>query len=92
MATVDVRCEHAPSGWSCTVTVDDGQGAPTTHVVGVTTDDLRRLTPAETTPDDLVVRSFGFLLEREPKESILRRFDLTVIGRYFPEYERTIRR
>jgi hypothetical protein len=43
--------------------------------------------PVET----LVRRSFDFLLEREPNTSILRRFDLAVIGRYFPEYERVIR-
>ncbi len=35
--------------------------------------------------------SFTFLLEREPRESILRDFDPTVIGRYFPAYEREIR-
>lgn len=39
----------------------------------------------------LVRRSFLFLLEREPKESILPRFELPVIGRYFPEYEDVIR-
>jgi hypothetical protein len=38
----------------------------------------------------LVEASFAFLLERETKESILREFDLTVIGRYFHEYEREI--
>ena len=43
-------------------------------------------------PEDLVRRSFVFLLAREPKESILGRFDLPLIGRYFPEYEREIRR
>ena len=31
--------------------------------------------------------AFDFLLTREPRESILRRFDLPVIGRYFPEWE-----
>jgi hypothetical protein len=36
----------------------------------------------------LVEASFDFLLEREPQESILREFDLIVIGRYFPDYER----
>jgi hypothetical protein len=41
--------------------------------------------------DDLVRASFGFLLEREPRESILRSFDLSAISRYFPEYEREIR-
>jgi len=39
-----------------------------------------------------VRRSFEFLLEREPKESILTRFDLSLISRYFPEYEREIKR
>jgi hypothetical protein len=31
--------------------------------------------------------AFAFLLDREPKEAILRRFDLAVISRYFPEFE-----
>jgi hypothetical protein len=45
-----------------------------------------------TDDETLVRRSFAFLLEREPAGSILRRFDLPVIGRYFPEYEQEIRR
>jgi hypothetical protein len=32
------------------------------------------------------------LLEREPKESILRRFDVKAISRYFPEFEREMPR
>jgi hypothetical protein len=39
----------------------------------------------------LVRASFEFLLEREPATSILRSFDLDVIGRYFPEYVSTVR-
>ena len=35
--------------------------------------------------------SFEFLLEREPPSSILGRFDLDIIGRYFPEYADTMR-
>jgi hypothetical protein len=31
--------------------------------------------------------AFRFLLDREPKESILARFDVTAISRYFPEFE-----
>ena len=42
--------------------------------------------------EELVQRSFEFLLEREPNTSILRRFDLPVIGKYFPEYERQMHR
>ena len=36
---------------------------------------------------DVIARSFAFLLEREPNTSILRTFDLSVIQRYFGEYE-----
>ncbi len=40
----------------------------------------------------LVQESFAFLLERESPASIMSRFDLPVISRYFPEYEQEIRR
>ena len=36
--------------------------------------------------------AFRFLLDREPKESILGRFDVMVIKRYFPEFERELPR
>ena len=52
--------------------------------------DHERLAGSQASPETLVAESFRFLLEREPKESILRSFDLSVIGRYFPEYEREI--
>jgi len=42
-------------------------------------------------PGDLVRASFEFLLEREPASSILRRFSLDVISRYFPDYPAEIR-
>jgi hypothetical protein len=32
------------------------------------------------------------LLDREPKESILSHFDVTVISRYFPDFEREVPR
>jgi hypothetical protein len=86
---VDVRCEPAPGGWTCRVEVG-GPGAATVHVVSVAASDLGRLAPGAAEPEDLVRRSFVFLLAREPKESILARFDLPLIGRYFPEYERAI--
>lgn len=41
-------------------------------------------------PDNLVYKSFLFLLEREPATSIMKEFELPVIQRYFPEYETTI--
>ena len=62
-----------------------------THDVTVSPNDYTKLAGEKIQPEELVRRSFEFLLEREPKESILARFDLSVISRYFPEYEREIR-
>jgi hypothetical protein len=90
IVSVDVVCRPAAEGWSCAVAVDDA-GQPTRHRVTVQAGDLGRLDPAAADPTELVRRSFAFLLEREPPGSILREFDLMVIGRYFPEYEATIR-
>jgi hypothetical protein len=55
----------------------------TSHRVTVKSSDLARFASANTDPILLVRRSFEFLLENEPKESILPRFDLSVIDRYF---------
>jgi hypothetical protein len=87
--TIDVTTTPTADGWSCLVRVTDGASA-TEHVVSVSRNDLHRLAPAEADPTDLVRRSFEFLLEREPKESILGAFELPLIGRYFPEYEATM--
>jgi hypothetical protein len=64
---------------------------PTTHIVTVAQDYAARLIDSNVPVERLVCCSFEFLLEREPNTSILRHFDLKVISRYFPEYERVIR-
>ena len=91
MTGIAVTCSAVEGGWSCVVRVTDDDTS-TEHRVGVSATDLGRLDPGAVDPVDLVRRSFVFLLERETKESVLRSFDLTVIGRYFPEWERRIRR
>lgn len=93
MTQIAVDCKldgvESSSGWSCKVRLSD-RSSVTEHTVRITPADLTRLAPGSTDPTDLVRRSFAFLLEREAKESILGTFDLPLIGRYFPEYERTI--
>ena len=66
-------------------------GSSTEHEVTVSAADLVRLGSGRS-PEAFVGRCFGFLLEREPKESILRAFDVGVIATYFPEFEREISR
>jgi len=87
MTDVVVASRTQPDGWTTTVVVSDPDGTTSRHEVTVTRAVLDRLAPGADDPGDLVRRSFAFLLEREPKESILRSFDVTVIGRYFPEFE-----
>jgi hypothetical protein len=86
MATISI----VPNGGSSySVTVEEG-GRSTTHTVTVWPSDVERYAPGST-PEALLHASFRFLLEREPKESILRTFELPVIERYFPEYSRRVR-
>jgi hypothetical protein len=71
------------------VTVRDA-GSETVHEVTLSLADLDRLGGRDASREELVEASFRFLLVREPKGSILRSFDLPVIARYFPGYEREI--
>ncbi len=66
-------------------------GTTTTHNVTVKPAYYEKLTGKRVTPEVLVEKSFEFLLDRESNTSILRSFDLPVIGQYFPEYESVIK-
>ena len=90
-SSVRVACHESSDGWACRVTVGDDPGA-TSHEVTVTRPMLARLRPDDDAPDALVADSFAFLLAHEPRESILRSFELTEIGRYFAGWESEIRR
>lgn len=68
----------------------DEDGSLTAHDVTVWPSDVGRYAPGST-PEALLKASFEFLLEREPKEAILSRFELPVIARYFPEYPAALR-
>ena len=72
------------------VVVKEGQ-SKTEHTVTIDQDYYYRLTQGAVPEEKLIEESFKFLLDRESKESILRRFNLKVINRYFPEYEKIIR-
>jgi hypothetical protein len=61
------------------------------HLVTLDDDYHHLLTQGKITKEELVRKSFQFLLQREAKESILGSFNLRVIKRYFPEYEDEMR-
>ena len=66
--------------------------ARTRHHVTMSREICERLTAGKHTPERCLEAAFRFLLDREPKESILGRFDVTAISRYFPEFEREMPR
>lgn len=84
-----IRVERVrPNEFSVVV---EERGSRSEHVVTLDEDYYQRLTGGSVSKEWLIELSFEFLLQREPKESILRRFNLQVINRYFPEYERTVK-
>ena len=62
------------------------RGGETRHRVSMTRATHASLAAGRSSPEDCIRAAFAFLLDREPKESILPRFDVTVIARYFPEF------
>lgn len=90
---VEVRAERKGEIWTCTVIVLT-ERRESRYEVRVHPGDLARWASGDdrAAVEDLVTRSFDFLLQREPAGSIMSSFDLATIQRYFPEYDREIRR
>lgn len=88
--TVERRdVEHFLSRFEVVVTED---GTSSRHDVSLSAADFERLGGSYRSPEEFVTACFEFLLDREPKESILRAFDVGEISHYFPEFDRTIQR
>ena len=68
------------------VVVTEGR-SESRHLVTMAAGDGARLTKGKHAPEACIAAAFRFLLDREAKESILGRFDVSVIARYFPEFE-----
>ena len=64
----------------------------TTHLVTLSDEVHEKLTKEKVTKKELLDFSFKFLLDREPNTSILSFFELTVISRYFSDYEKNVKK
>ena len=71
------------------VTVD--AGVLTQHEVRIPSGYLEQAGLQRQEPEALLRRVFAFLLEREPNTAILERFELPVVGEYFPEFPAALR-
>lgn len=85
MAQIKIITQDAET-FEVTVTAE----AQTVHIVRLRRDYYQKLTGGEISAEKLIEKSFEFLLARESNTSILPRFELAVIARYFPEFEKTI--
>lgn len=72
------------------VRVREGE-SETRHRVTLSAMDFERL-GGGADAESFIDAAFRFLLDREPKESILARFDVSVIAHYFPEFEERLPR
>ena len=88
---IHVRCIGEGDPMAFEAFIREG-GSETRHQVTLARAMYERLTGGGQTPEACVEAAFRFLLDREPKESILASFDLSVISRYFPEFERELPR
>ena len=87
MATIQIEPQNTET---CQVTVVEGN-SQTTHQVQLGR--LGRKLLDEGYPLKTLLReSFLFLLENEPKESILAQFEIGTIQAYFPNYPKEIRK
>lgn len=91
MAEVAVTANPSSDGWLCEVVVREGAKAMH-HKVRVPEAAWKQLTGGKAPVEELVRASFEFLMAREPAEAILKAFEITVIPRYFPEYEAEMRK
>jgi hypothetical protein len=88
MAAAEI--EVSPRGDGFRVIVRDPSSS-TEHTVSVPDGYLSQLELEGCDRQTLVEESFRFLIEREPKESIMKKFEISVIERFFPEYPDEIR-
>jgi hypothetical protein len=86
--SVAQKCGDDPLAFD--IVIRDGKGE-SRYSVTMARETHDRLASGHTA-EDVVEAAFKFLLDREPKESILMRFDITVVERYFPEFDQELPR
>jgi hypothetical protein len=75
---------------SFSVAIEEG-GSRSTHQVTLARRDHRELGVEGESPKQFVRRCIEWLLEHEPKESIMSRFDVREISQYFPRFREDMR-
>ena len=90
MAEIEIGEEtEEQNGWSYPVRVF-ADGKTREYAVTLSWSDYDLWSRGRAAPSKVVERAFEFLLEREPADAIMGKFDCSVIRRYFPEVDREL--
>ncbi len=87
MAEIEIGEEiEGKNNWAYKVSVFDA-GKHHAYAVTLSFQDYDLWSRGAIAPSRVVEKAFKFLLEREPADAILSKFDCSVIRRYFPEVD-----
>ena len=86
MATINIKEINLTT---YAVTVVDNNASQHEVTVGISY--ALSLTASRISTEQLIRNAFEFLLAREPNTTILRNFELSKIGLYFPEFDQEMR-
>src|SRR3989344_2184839 len=84
MFDIKIRSRVNNLGYHFDVEVSDEKSV-SNHRITMDRDFIMRI-GATYDPEEVVRKSFEFLLQHESKEKILEEFDLTIISEFFPDY------
>lgn len=82
---------QSDNGWTFMVELGHGEGL-IEFWIDVDRDYWTRLTNRRVEPAELVEATFKFLLSKEAKELIIKRFNLADVSGYFPNYENEMKK
>lgn len=92
MVRINIKSkEKTIAGWRIIVVLEEENEPDLEFNVEVDEDHYNDLTSLSIAPEDLVKRSFQYLLNREGKHEIMKSFNLRDISKFFPEYDDMVR-
>lgn len=81
---------QSEKGWTFLVELGHGDNL-IEYYVDLDRDYWTQLTSGRLEPARLIEATFKFLLEKEPKEMIMKKFNLNNVTKFFPQYEYEIK-
>lgn len=77
--------------WTFMVELGHGEGAAE-YMIDLDREYWTKMTARRIEPADFVILTFKFLLEKETKELILKRFNMSDVAGHYPSFELEVKR